>query len=81
MFSDEVVSNSFATPWTVALQAPLPMGFPRQEYWSVLPFSSPGDLPDPGAEPTSPALGGRVLTTEPPAEAQLYVYSLMFIFA
>ena len=49
------MSSSFATPWTVALQAPLSMGFPRQEYWSGLPFPSPGDLPDPGIEPRSPA--------------------------
>ena len=47
-----------ATPWTVAHQAPLSMGFPRQEYWSGLPRPSPGDLPDPGIEPTSPALAG-----------------------
>ena len=49
----------FATPWTVAHQAPLSMGFPRQEYWSRLPFPPPGDLPDPGiktASPASPAL-------------------------
>ena len=46
----------FAIPWTVAHQAPLSMGFLRQEYWSGLPFLSPGDLPDPGIEPTSPAL-------------------------
>ena len=46
---------SFATPWTVARQAPLSMGFPRQEYWSGLPFPPPGDLPDPGIEPASPA--------------------------
>ena len=46
----------FATPWTVAYQAPLSMGFSRQEYWSGLPFPSPGDLPDPGIEPGSPAL-------------------------
>ena len=43
------------TPWTVARQAPLPMGIPRQEYWSGLPFPSPGDLPDPGIEPMFPA--------------------------
>ena len=43
----------FATPQTVAHQAPLSMGFPRQEYWSVLPFPPPGDLPDPGIEPSS----------------------------
>ena len=46
--------NSFATPWTVALQGPLSMGFPRQEYWSGLPFPPPGDLADPGIEPASP---------------------------
>ena len=53
LFSQSVVSNSFATPWTVARQAPLLTGFPRQEYWSGLPFPSPGDLPDPGIKPTS----------------------------
>ena len=46
----------FVTPWTVAYYAPLSMGFCRQEYWSVLPFPSPEDLPDPGIEPRSPAL-------------------------
>ena len=46
----------FATPWTVAYQASLSMGFFRQEYWSGLPFPSPGDLPDPGIKPGSPAL-------------------------
>ena len=45
-----------ATPWTLALQAPLSLGFSRQEYWRGLPFSSPGDLPHPGTEPGSPAL-------------------------
>ena len=45
----------FATPWTTACQAPLFMGFPRQEYWSGLPFPSPGNLPDPGTKPMSPA--------------------------
>ena len=50
-----VLSNS-ATPWTAAHQAPLSMEFSRQEYWSGLPFSTPGDLPDPGIEPVSPAL-------------------------
>ena len=44
----------FATLWTAAPQAPLSMGFPRQEYWSGLPFTPPGDLPDPGIKPTSP---------------------------
>ena len=46
---------TLATPWTVASQAPLSMGFSRQEYWSGLPFPLPGDLPDPGIEPVSPA--------------------------
>ena len=60
----------FATSWTVAHQAPLLMGFPRQEHWSGLPFPSPGDLPDPGTEPpssSSPALA-RVFTTSPPGK-------------
>ena len=48
------MSNSFVAPWAVAHQAPLSMGFPRQEYWSGLPF--PGDLPNPGVELTSPTL-------------------------
>ena len=52
-------------PWTVAHQAPLSMGFSRQEYWSGLPFPSPGDLPNPGIEPRSPALQAGALTSEP----------------
>ena len=54
------------TPWPVAHQAPLSMGFPRQEYWSGLPFSTPGDVPDPGiklASPIPPALAGTSFTT------------------
>ena len=47
---------TLVTPWTVAPQAPLSLGFSKQEYWSGLPFPSPGDLPDPGIEPESPAL-------------------------
>ena len=54
----------FATPWTVAYKAPLSMGLSRQEYWSGLPFPSPGDLPDPGIEPGSPALQADSLPTE-----------------
>ena len=50
------MSDSFATPWTVARQASLSVGFPRQEYWSGLPFPPPGGLPDPRIEPVSPAL-------------------------
>ena len=49
------MSDSFATTWTIALQAPLSVGFSRQEYWSRLPFPFPEDLPNPGIEPTSPA--------------------------
>ena len=60
-----------STPWTVAFQAPLSMGFPRQEYWSGLSFSPPGDLPDPGIEPASPvspAWAGGFFTTVPPGK-------------
>ena len=56
----------FATLWTVALQAPLSMGLSRQEYWSGLPCPPPGDLPDPGMEPGSPALQADFLLSEPP---------------
>ena len=51
-------------PWTVAHQAPLSMEFSRQEYWSGLPFPSPGDLPEPGIEPESPALEADALPSE-----------------
>ena len=57
------------TPWTAACRAPLFMGFPRQEYWSELPFPSPGDLSDPGIEPTSQALAGELVTTEQPGKS------------
>ena len=59
----------FATPWTIALQAPLSMRFSKQEYWSGLPFPSPRDLPYPGIELKFPALTGRFFTTEPPGES------------
>ena len=58
----------FATPWTVAYQAPPSMGFSRQECWSGLPFPSPGDLPNPGIEPGSPALQADTLPSEPPMQ-------------
>ena len=61
----------FATPWTVAHQAPPSMEFSRQEYWSGLPFPSPGDLPDPEIEPGSPALQADALTSEPPGKPHL----------
>ena len=57
----------FATLWTVTLKGPLSMEFSRQEYWDGLTFPSPGDLPDPEVEPTSPALAARIFTAEPPA--------------
>ena len=56
----------FATPWTIAYQAPWSMEFSRQKYWSGLPFPSPGDLPNPGIEPGSPALQADALPSEPP---------------
>ena len=55
---------TLGTPWTVACQAPLSVGFSRQEYWSGLPFPSPGDLPNLGIEPRSPALQADSLPTE-----------------
>ena len=65
------MSDSFGIPWTVACQAPLSMRFPRQEYYSGSPSHSPGDLPDPGTEPVSPALAGRFFTIELPGKFDL----------
>ena len=59
----------FATPWTAAYQAPPSVGFSRQEYWSGLPFPSPGDLPNPGIEAGSPALQADALPSEPPGKS------------
>ena len=65
------MSDSSASPWTVAPQAPLSMGFPSKKYWSELPFPFPGDLP----EPTSPELADGFFTTEPPGKgAQITPY-------
>ena len=67
MFGGDLVTKScptLETPWTVTRQAPLSMGFSRQEYWSGLLFPSPGNLPDPGIEPGSPALQVDFLPTE-----------------
>ena len=69
-----VMSDSYLTPWTVAHQAPLSMGFSRQEYWSGLPFPSPGYLPDPGIELASlmsPVLAGRLFITSITWEAPI----------
>ena len=63
------------TPWTVARQASLSMGSPRQEYWSGLPFPAPGALPDLGIEPRSPALKAVSLPTEPPEKHSVCMYS------
>ena len=62
----------FVTPRTVAYQASPPLGFSKQEYWSGLPFPSPGDLPDPGIEPRSPALQADALPSEPPGKPFTY---------
>ena len=70
------------TPQTAACQASLSMGFPRQEYWSELPFPSPGDLPNPGTEHPSSPLAGRLFTTEPPGKpCKLFVnyYQMLHI--
>ena len=61
----------FATPWTIAHQPPLCMGFSRQEYWSGLPFPPPGDLPNPVIESRSSALQGRLFTIRVTGKAQL----------
>ena len=61
------------TPGTVTYQASPSMGFSRQEYWSGLPFPSPGDLPDPGIEPRSPTLEADALTSEPPGKINTFI--------
>ena len=66
-----------AIPWTVARQAPLSMVFSRQEYWSGLPFPSPGDLPNPGIEPGSPVLQADALSSEPPGKPYT-TYALVY---
>ena len=68
------MSDSFATPQTVAHQTPLSMGFPKQEYWSRLPFHSPGDILNPRMEPTPLVLAGRFFTTEPPGKLNRSLY-------
>ena len=70
----------FATPWTVAYQAPPSMGFSRQECWSGLPFPFPGHLPDPGIEPRSPALQADALPSEPPGKpVRVYNYTQILL--
>ena len=72
-----VLANSFATPWIVAHQAPLSAGFARQEYWSGLPFHSPGDLPDPGIKPASPTLQAGSLPLVPPGKPCVTICQLL----
>ena len=71
-----VMSLLFATPWTVAHQAPLFLGFSRQEYWSGLPIPSTGDLPDPGIEPESPELWADSLPAELPEKPFAHGFSV-----
>ena len=69
MFTCSVMSDS-ANSWTIAHQFPLSLGFPRQEYWSGLPFLPPGDVPDLGIEPTFPAWQADSFPVEPPGKPQ-----------
>ena len=69
LFCCSVVSDSFSTPWAIAPQAPLSMGSSRQEHWSGLPFPPPGNPPDPGVTPESPALASGFFITEPPGKS------------
>ena len=78
MCACSVISDS-VTPWTVACQTPLSMEFSRQEYWSGLPFPSPGDLPTPGVEPVSPALAGGFFTAELPGKPQREAQTLRLL--
>ena len=68
VLSCSVMSDSLTTPWAVAHQAPLSMGFSRQKYWSGLPFPPPGDPPNPVTKPVSPVLAGGFFTTELPGK-------------
>ena len=70
--SCSVLSDSLRPPRAIACQAPLVVGFPRQEYWSGWPFLSPADLPDPGIEPRSPAWQEDSLPSEPPGKTEVY---------
>ena len=76
--SSQLVSRVqlFMTPWTVAHQD-LFLGFSREEYWSGLPFPPPGDLPNPGIKPGSPALQADALSSEPPGKSHTEIYLLL----
>ena len=69
----------FATPWAVACQAPLSVGFSRQEYWSGFPFPSPGDLPNPGIKPRSNAFQADALSSEAPGKPRVYIFTIIYI--
>ena len=78
-----MLSHVFVTPWTVACQAPLSMGFPTQEYWNGLPFPSRGDHPDPGIQspsPVSPALAGGFFTIVPPGKPLIFLNPNLIFF-
>ena len=68
----------FATPWTIAYHAPQSMEFSKQEYWSGLPFSSPGDLPNPGIKPWSPTLQADALLSKPPGKP-IFLLSAFYV--
>ena len=70
----------FVNPWAVARLAPLSMGFSRQEYWVGLPFPTPGDLPNRGIKPESPALAGEFFTTAPPGKPNIYIYYIYILY-
>ena len=81
MLSHFTHAQIFVTPWTVAHQAPLSVGFSRQEYWSGLPCPPPGDLPDPGMEPgslMSPASASGFFTTSTTWEALISTWLMLF---
>ena len=75
-----IMYDSFETPWTVACQPPLFMGFPRQEYWDGLPFLPPRDLPDPEIEPMSPALRSGLFTNESLGKLFICVLIIPYFF-
>ena len=70
----------FVTPWTVAYQAPPSVGFSRQECWSGVPLPSPGDIPDPGIEPGSPALQKDALPSEPPGKPPVTCKESLYVW-
>ena len=76
-----LVCPTLATPWTIAHQAPLSMGFPRQEYLSGSSFPSPGALPDPGIQPASPALAGGFFTTGAPGKPHIVLTVFQVLYS